>query len=86
MSVSFKVIFRDGSTHEVELDSKPTLAQLQHFVGGYIEQIPTKNSEQCLIVNEDGISLNLLSNYNASILAGQPIFGDVVLIDKDFLA
>lgn len=55
---------------------------LQKAVGGYIEviKIPDKGR---MVINEEGANLGLAVNNAASLICGQRVFGDVVLLDKD---
>lgn len=61
-----------------KLDYKPTLGQAQKLVGGYVEPIKTKQG--LMLVDEDGLSKQLPPNQEASIIAGKPIVGDVILL------
>lgn len=57
-----------------------TLAELQGYVGGYIEVLtPAGGINDRLVVNEEGLLLGLAPNVAASCLAGQPIVGPAVL-------
>jgi len=59
-----------------------TLDKQQKLVGGYIEYVPVaQNMHKLLIVNEEGRLQEVPElNETASLLAGQPIIGDVVLV------
>ena len=59
-----------------------TLDKQQKLVGGYIEYVPVaQNMHKLLIVNEEGRLQDVPElNEIASLLAGQPIIGDVVLV------
>jgi len=59
-----KKIYTDG--REEDIDQKWTLKQLQDFVGGYIEMVPSNKPRRSLIVNEDGLGLELPDNLAAS--------------------
>lgn len=70
----------DGSsTSNVEID---TLQQQQALVGGYIEYVPVvQNMHELLIINEEGRLQDMPEiNEVASLLAGQVIVGDAVLV------
>ena len=56
--------FVDGRVEEV--DEGMTLDDMQKFVGGYIEMVPSKISHRSVVVNEDGLGLELPHNVNAS--------------------
>lgn len=62
-----------GLEEEIVLES---LEQIQAFIGGYFEQIHIE--EGLLMVNEDAVAKNLPLNDKASILAKQPIRGNVI--------
>lgn len=49
-----------------DIDEKWNLKQLQDFVGGYVEAIPSSVPNRSLYVNEDGLSLNLPQNIEAT--------------------
>jgi hypothetical protein len=56
---------------------------LQTAVGGYIEAAAVPADESLvLLVNEDGLMLNLPPNHQASALALRAIVGDAVLIAR----
>jgi hypothetical protein len=77
--------------HGIEQDIVPangtdyTLDEVQAFVGGYIEVVGFGNGVMMLVVNEDGQAQHLPINERASLIAGQSIVGNVVLIEKDRL-
>lgn len=58
------------------------LEELQSLVGGYIETVPTGVRDWLLIVNDEG-RLGLKVNPVASVLAGQIIVGNAVLVRRD---
>lgn len=67
----------DG-TEEIEISSD--LSALQEFVGGYIEHVPVPGrSDVHIWANEDGLSLQLPYNHEASRLAGRFLVGTVLL-------
>lgn len=55
---------------------------LQKAVGGYIEVIRLPDKGR-MVINEEGVNLGLAVNNAASLIYGQRVFGDVVLLDKD---
>jgi hypothetical protein len=57
----------------------PTLAEMQHFVGGYVEhvQVFVAGGEIHLFVNDDGRRIGLPLNDYISQLYGEPIAGNV---------
>lgn len=59
--------------------SEFSLEELQRLVGGYIEVVPTPQSKD-LIVNEEGVLKALPVNKKATMIAGQPIVGDMVIL------
>lgn len=59
-------IYSDGRVEEVL--QKMDLAQMQAFVGGYIEMVPTKIPHRSLIVNEEGLLKELPHNPKATEL------------------
>lgn len=71
----------NGGVTEV---SAKTLQEKQNHVGGYIEPIYLKEGS-VMYVNEEGLLHNLPSNPLASIIAGKPIVGDVIItkIEED---
>ena len=78
----------EGPIREVQpaagAGGKFTLKELQTFVGGYIERVPNLFREPGdMLVNEDGRRLGLPWNPNATLLAGRPIVGDAIVLDRD---
>jgi hypothetical protein len=69
-----------GDRQDMGMD--PDLKTCQETVGGYIEGMalnPTCGFAY-MYCNEDGLMHKLLLNPEASLLAGRPIVGDVVLL------
>lgn len=56
-----------------------TLKKMQEFVGGYIELVYLNNG-MCLIINEEGLLLDLPQNLIATELYGHLIVGDVLYV------
>jgi hypothetical protein len=61
------------------IDKKLTLEEMQEFVGGLIELVYLKNGDH-LIINEEGILLELSKNHEASEIAGQIILGNALIL------
>ena len=59
-----KKFFTDGRIEDV--NAELSLEEMQEFVGGYIEAVATGVAGVVLIVNEDGIRLDLPPNSNAT--------------------
>jgi hypothetical protein len=74
------IIKANGNSEERSIN-KIDFSELQKIVGGYVEYI-TIDNERCMLVNEDGIRLRLPSNRTATIIYGQPIVGDVAIVDQ----
>lgn len=70
--------YTDGHTEEGSW--KMTLTELQQFVGGYIEQVPSNQPHRALIVNEEGLLDNLPTNSPASIFVapGTLVIGGLI--------
>ena len=74
---------------EKQLDKPLTLEQMQALVGGLIEVVYLNNDidspfkTRTMIVNEDGIGLELPFNPLASAIAEQPIVGTVLVLDYE---
>lgn len=49
-----------------ECNERWNLKQMQSFVGGYIEMVPTANPQTALIINETGTLDGLPENLNAT--------------------
>jgi hypothetical protein len=79
-----RIIKAHGSITEYRPKNGDTFAleELQTIVGGYIEVVRTRTGE-LLIVNEDGLSLQLPFNSLASSYYGGSIVGDVVICTPD---
>ena len=70
----------------LDTDFKPYLDEvelgpLQRAVGGLIEVVHLQSS--IMIVNQEGLILDLPLNPMASNIAGMPILGDVVLLTNE---
>lgn len=78
-----KIYMTDGRI----LDCKPvnnehfSALELNTVVGGYFEFIYLNNG--IMVVNEEGLSLNLPKNHLASALIGRLIVGNVLVCEKD---
>ena len=61
-----------------------TLKKMQDLVDGYIEFVYLSPSKSLvLIVNDEGAIKELPINVQASVIAGQPLFGDIVEVPVD---
>lgn len=63
---------------EVEIEN--TLEALQNAVGGYAETLTLIPGKAVMIVNEDGLQLDLTINPAASALAGVKIVGHALIV------
>jgi len=61
----------------------PKLEEMQKFVGGFVEII--YDGENQILINEDGISLNLEVNIHASLLLRYNIWGNALKLSGDAL-
>ena len=78
-----RIIKTDGTT---ELTSDLSLENLQSIVGGYVEEIKVPGMlASTMIVNEDGRAGYLRYNRVASTIVGVPLFGNVVICDREEL-
>jgi hypothetical protein len=73
-----------------ELSDRPTLEEAQTFVEGYVESAPSnlgpnRNAYRRIqiLCNEDGLSLGLPVNANASAFAGYELRGNVIVLVDD---
>lgn len=62
-----------------------TLDELQGVVGGYIEFVYTDDDTRHVIVNEEGLITGLPYNTIASLIVRHPLFGNVLICDKDMV-
>jgi hypothetical protein len=60
------------------------LKEIQEKIGGDMEIVGRTNlaPSQVMIVNEDGLSLGLEYNARATMMAGQHIVGDVLIVPR----
>lgn len=79
----------DGTETEISTAKKPTLEELQKFVGGFIEvvhAIPYEGRIAEMIVDEEGHCKHKPWNekatklYHANHITNHPIAGDVVIL------
>lgn len=77
-----QLIKTDGTVQEVTPANGKgfTLEELQGFVGGYIEPVRL-GPGKTMLVNEEGLGMELAYNSVASELAGQPLVGNAVVVD-----
>jgi hypothetical protein len=83
------IYYTDG--HSEEMDHKPTMKELQKLVGGYVEIVvrtvfnPTFEGQ--MIVNEDGVSMNLPVNAIGTTTYGgaSKIVGNIVILTDDWM-
>ena len=76
-----KILKTTGEVWEVEPNNKTdfSLKELQDIVGGYIEIVHLPNKE-CMVVNEDGVYMELPINRKASnMYQRNVIVGDVLI-------
>ena len=75
-----KLIKADGTTVEVSPKNGTdyTLAELQEFVGGYIEVIPAYKKGYILVINEEGKLEGLPRNGRATDLADITLWDCIV--------
>jgi hypothetical protein len=67
----------DGSTVHLP---QVTFAEAQRLVGGLVEAV--RLADHTILVNEDGLGLKLPLNLAATALAGQPLVGDALVLDR----
>jgi hypothetical protein len=61
--------------------SRFTLEEVQEMVGGFVARIPLPN-RAVMLVNEDGLPLELPVNESAGRLTGIRVVGDVVVLPR----
>ena len=78
------IVAPDGSKCDLHLakswGSAELLSVLQEAVGGFIEVVSC--GTHTMIVDEEGLLKGLPNNGKASLLAGRPIVGTVVVMDN----
>ncbi len=75
----------DGTLTDINILDRPKrdmLPFLQGLVAGYIECVSLDDG-WCLIVNEDGLVYGFEKNLVASVMTGQHIVGDAVILTAD---
>ena len=79
-----RIIKTDGTEKNVEPrnGSDFSLSEMQRIVGGFIECVTLANG-QLMVVNEEGVILEMPYNTKASELYGQPIVGNVLVCDSN---
>ena len=90
------LIYADGEEKEVKPEdgSKFSLEELQQFVGGNIQVVPSysilynagvmdeDNDQDVMLCNEEGLLHDLPLNITASVMSQDKIVGNVVLISS----
>lgn len=74
-------ICADGTTAVIEIANE--LEALQQAVGGHIEVVHLPTDDDLLIVDEEGLIKDREPNKLATLLAQQPIVGDVLIVSKN---
>jgi hypothetical protein len=78
MSTVWMSLTVDGKLTEYE--TKATLSDMQKAVGGYIE--PVDVDDFTVMVNEEGLLIDLPLNLIASALSGRQLVGDVCIVGQ----
>lgn len=73
------LLIKTDGTQNPNYEAK-TLAQMQQAVGGWIEPIYINN--KVILVNEEGLIMNLDYNETASKLCGLTLVGDVLVLTR----
>lgn len=69
----------EGSASHVEIDG---LKDMQRMVGGLIEVVANPEDDFEVIINEEGLLMNLELNTLASVLTGSRLVGPAILVGK----
>jgi len=79
-----QLIKSTGMVTTVTIPKKDSLPVMQAAVGGLIEYVYIRYNRKktIMVVNEEGRLIGLPINPIASLIAGQPIVGDVLLLTK----
>jgi hypothetical protein len=85
MKNSMIVVTPQGTVGQVGFEKgKTILEQLQSWVGGYIELVPSDYiKNHLIIVNEDGINMRLSYNKTMNTLFGLEIYGTACIVRKE---
>lgn len=78
------VLKADGTRQDFPQGVKPTLADAQKAVGGYVEALPLRlcrTPNLTVYGNEDGRVFHLPKNVKATDLLGYITFGDVLVLE-----
>jgi hypothetical protein len=62
-------------------EEKPTLEQAQAIIGGWIEMITVGDMQ--IIFDEEGLIKQLPINERASEMFGRPLYGPVLILEKE---
>jgi len=62
--------------------TRPTLAEAQEMIGGYVTFIVNEPDKQVL-VDEDGFAKELDKNHEATFVANTPVFGNAIVLKGD---
>ena len=81
--VKGKIVKTDGYVEDREWPTVPSLEEMQKIVGGYIERVTARSldieEDYEVIVNEEGLVLDLAFNKAAKDITGHTFFGDVLI-------
>lgn len=64
---------------------KWALTEWQTHIGGYVEVVRTSDPRWVMLVDEEGRVRNRVYNHRATLIAGQPIFGPMLVLPASVL-
>lgn len=86
MTYKMLLIKSDSTTEFIESDTRPAFSEMQKLVGGYIErtfcEYTVDLEPYVMLVNEDGIGMDLPVNELASRYALTTIVGDALILQN----
>ena len=90
--MKYKMVLLKADNEQLFMETgiQPKFSDMQKLVGGYIERTlcvftahDAEDPSECvMLVNEDGIGMDLPYNLMASRYAGQTIVGDVLVLQN----
>lgn len=82
-----QVVKTDGTVIDIEPQNGQSYSseEIHEYIGGYFQEVPLPRDKDyigfhVMLCDEDGIRKNLEMNMYASIIAHQPILGDIMTV------
>jgi uncharacterized membrane protein len=84
--IKYGFIIKENDIEIIDENKEMNLAAFQEMVNGYIELVHyVKDDNYEIIVNENGVNMELYFNFNAFLITGYQFYGNVAVLKKGVL-